>query len=138
MGRALARRVKCTILFATETGKSERFADTLCEIFKHAFDAKVMCMSDYDVSDLEHESLVLFVSSTFGNGDPPENGESFAKNLFELKPPELTGRDDEQTLQLKTSHVRKSGKKRSVVRDSVGTLDTITGPLGNVRSVGLV
>ena len=41
MGRALARRVKCTIMYATETGKSERFASTLCEIFKHAFDAKV-------------------------------------------------------------------------------------------------
>ena len=41
MGKALARRVKCLILYATETGKSERFAETLCEIFKHAFDAKV-------------------------------------------------------------------------------------------------
>ena len=41
MGKALARRVKCTILYATETGKSERFAKSLSEIFKHAFDAKV-------------------------------------------------------------------------------------------------
>lgn len=41
MGKALARRVKCTILYATETGKSERFAKSLAEIFKHAFDAKV-------------------------------------------------------------------------------------------------
>ena len=41
MGKALARRVKCTILYATETGKSERFAKLLAEIFKHAFDAKV-------------------------------------------------------------------------------------------------
>ena len=42
MGKALARRVKCTILYATETGKSERFAKLLAEIFKHAFDAKVI------------------------------------------------------------------------------------------------
>lgn len=41
MGKALAKRVKCTILYATETGKSERFAKSLAEIFKHAFDAKV-------------------------------------------------------------------------------------------------
>jgi nitric-oxide synthase len=41
MGKALAKRVKCTILYATETGKSERFAKNLAEIFKHSFDAKV-------------------------------------------------------------------------------------------------
>lgn len=32
-------------------------------------------MDDYDVVHLEHETLVLVVTSTFGNGDPPENGE---------------------------------------------------------------
>ena len=42
MGKALARRVKCIILYATETGKSESFSKTLCQIFKHAFDAKVI------------------------------------------------------------------------------------------------
>lgn len=47
MGKALARRVKCTILYATETGKSERFARSLCEIFKHAFDAKVRTIHSY-------------------------------------------------------------------------------------------
>lgn len=41
MGQAMAKRVKATILYATETGKSEAYAKTLCEIFKHAFDAKV-------------------------------------------------------------------------------------------------
>ena len=34
-----------------------------------------MCMADYDVINLEHEALVMIVTSTFGNGDPPENGE---------------------------------------------------------------
>ena len=32
-------------------------------------------MADYDVINLEHEALVMIVTSTFGNGDPPENGE---------------------------------------------------------------
>ena len=32
-------------------------------------------MSDYDMSSIEHEALLLVVTSTFGNGDPPENGE---------------------------------------------------------------
>uniref|UniRef100_A0A452SNX7 Nitric oxide synthase n=1 Tax=Ursus americanus TaxID=9643 RepID=A0A452SNX7_URSAM len=76
MGQAMAKRVKATILYATETGKSQAYAKTLCEIFKHAFDAKVMSMEEYDIVHLEHETLVLVVTSTFGNGDPPENGES--------------------------------------------------------------
>lgn len=41
MGHAMAKRVKATILYATETGKSQDYANTLCEIFKHAFDPKV-------------------------------------------------------------------------------------------------
>uniref|UniRef100_A0A8C7JJA1 nitric-oxide synthase (NADPH) n=1 Tax=Oncorhynchus kisutch TaxID=8019 RepID=A0A8C7JJA1_ONCKI len=65
MGQAMAKRVKATILFATETGKSQDYAKTLCEIFKHAFDAKVMSMDEYDMVDLEHETLVLAVTSTF-------------------------------------------------------------------------
>lgn len=32
-------------------------------------------MDEYDNVHLEHETLVLVVTSTFGNGDPPENGE---------------------------------------------------------------
>ncbi|XP_019609536.1 nitric oxide synthase 1 isoform X2 [Rhinolophus sinicus] len=87
MGQAMAKRVKATILYATETGKSQAYAKTLCEIFKHAFDAKVMSMEEYDIVHLEHETLVLVVTSTFGNGDPPENGEKFGCALMEMRHP---------------------------------------------------
>ncbi|RXM30658.1 Nitric oxide synthase [Acipenser ruthenus] len=75
MCHAMAKRVKATILYATETGKSETYAHMLCDIFKVAFNPKVVCMDEYDIVNLEHENLVLVVTSTFGNGDPPENGE---------------------------------------------------------------
>lgn len=67
MGKALARRVKCTILYATETGKSERFARSLCEIFKHAFDAKVrsliLYIQSHKVWQCEIMSLTYFTKS---------------------------------------------------------------------------
>ncbi|XP_059507248.1 nitric oxide synthase 1-like [Stegostoma tigrinum] len=87
MSQAMAKRIKVTILYATETGKSETFARKLCNIFKKAFDPKVMCMDEYDIVNLQHESLVLTVTSTFGNGDPPENGQHFADLLMEMADP---------------------------------------------------
>lgn len=41
----------------------------------HHSPTQVMSMEEYDIVHLEHETLVLVVTSTFGNGDPPENGE---------------------------------------------------------------
>lgn len=42
-------------------------------------------MDTYDTFHLEHEALLLIVTSTFGNGDPPENGETFARQLQAIK-----------------------------------------------------
>ena len=41
MGKAMAKRNKATILYATETGRSETYAKILQGIFNHAFNAKV-------------------------------------------------------------------------------------------------
>lgn len=84
-GKALSRRIKATILYATETGKSERYANKLAQTFSSAFNVHLMSMVDYDMTCLEHEALLLVVTSTFGNGDPPENGELFAKHLAAVK-----------------------------------------------------
>lgn len=40
-GKALSKRIKATILYATETGKSELFAKRLEHIFSHAFNVSV-------------------------------------------------------------------------------------------------
>lgn len=40
-GRALSRRIKATVLYATETGKSEQFSKKLVELLGHAFNAQV-------------------------------------------------------------------------------------------------
>lgn len=40
-GRALSRRIKATVLYASETGKSEQYAKQLVELLSHAFNAQV-------------------------------------------------------------------------------------------------
>ncbi|XP_059764935.1 nitric oxide synthase, inducible isoform X1 [Balaenoptera ricei] len=90
MHERMASRVRATILFATETGRSETLAQDLGALFSCAFNPKVLCMDEYKLSHLEEEELLLVVTSTFGNGDSPGNGEKLKKSLFMLK--ELTNK----------------------------------------------
>ena len=120
MSKALSKRVKCTILYATETGKSERYAKNLVEIFKNAFDPKLFRMDEYDVANLEHETLLLIVSSTFGNGDPPENGEEF-KNFL------MQGKKDQELLQNKNEIcvTKNQFGQNSIFTDNLGILNNV-------------
>ncbi|OQV13497.1 Nitric oxide synthase, brain [Hypsibius exemplaris] len=81
MRTARARRVPVTILYATETGKSERYARSLGDLFSRAFDAKVASVEHYDCLKLDEEKLLIIVASTFGNGDPPDSGKAFGSYL---------------------------------------------------------
>ena len=51
-------------------------------------------MDEYDICNLEYENLVLVVTSTFGNGDAPENGEDFGKDLKNLSSSGVNKRSD--------------------------------------------
>ncbi|XP_033108490.1 nitric oxide synthase, brain-like [Anneissia japonica] len=128
MGRAMAKRFKATILFATETGKSENYAKILKDIFNHAFDARVMCMDEYDVAHLEHETLLLVVTSTFGNGDAPENGENFGRYLVEL------GQEGNGRASFRWDKFSGRPKPKVLSRmSSVASLNEASGVLANVR-----
>lgn len=70
-----SKRIKATILFATETGRARNYANVVKDVFGRVFAAKVCCMEDYDKINLEHEQLLILVTSTFGSGDPPASGE---------------------------------------------------------------
>lgn len=50
---------------------------------KHGY--QVCCMDDYKHGQLSQESLLFVVASTFGNGEPPENGTSFSDSLESMK-----------------------------------------------------
>ena len=75
MKGAMTKRHRVTVLYASETGKSERFAGLLGESCSSVFNTRVICMKDYEFSELYSEELLFIVTSTFGNGEAPENGE---------------------------------------------------------------
>lgn len=132
MVQALARRVRVTILYATETGRAQTLAQKLCTVFSTTFNPKVQRMDEYDIANLEHETLLLVVASTFGNGDPPENGETFADLLIAMTHP------DSPTSQSRSYKARFNSLSeddfeafQDSVSESAGQLRT--GPLASVR-----
>uniref|UniRef100_A0A8U7PAC7 Nitric oxide synthase n=1 Tax=Corvus moneduloides TaxID=1196302 RepID=A0A8U7PAC7_CORMO len=96
---SVATRAKVTVIYATETGKSETLANNLCSLFSCAFSTKILCMDEYNICDLEKETLLLVVTSTFGNGDSPGNG----KVMFTSEVCETQLKDQRQTFHL--SHI---------------------------------
>ena len=78
------KRVKATVLFATETGRARNYAHVVKDVFGRVFASKVCCMEDYDKANLEHEQLLIIVTSTFGSGDPPANGEVMMTVLLHM------------------------------------------------------
>ncbi|KAG4079831.1 hypothetical protein HA402_014962 [Bradysia odoriphaga] len=85
MRAIIANRVKATILFATETGRSEIFAEKICQKLSSSLNVELICMDNYDINQLPEERLLFVVASTFGNGDPPDNGKSFWKSLCNIQ-----------------------------------------------------
>jgi sulfite reductase (NADPH) flavoprotein alpha-component len=74
--------VKPTIIYGTETGNSKKVATGLLANFKqHKIQAKAADVFQYDIARLEKESLVLFVMSTQGEGEFPQNAVAFYENL---------------------------------------------------------
>lgn len=80
----LKKRPLITILYATETGVSENFANKLAKMLKNTFNCRVIQMDHYDVADLKNEKIVLFVTSTFGNGESPDNGKIFWEYVYSI------------------------------------------------------
>ncbi len=55
MNSALKKRIRCTILYATETGRSAVFAQRLQDIMKIGFHSKVQFQKDSDIDNMSPE-----------------------------------------------------------------------------------
>lgn len=81
-----------TIFYATQTGNAEECAEWLSENLKNrGLICRTINLADFHASKLREENIALFVVSTFGEGDPPDDALAFHESLAELKPGDLTG-----------------------------------------------
>jgi flavodoxin len=66
------------ILFGSQTGEAKDVASRIGrEAIARRFVPRVIGMDEYKVTDLPTEHLILFITSTTGQGDPPDNMRSF-------------------------------------------------------------
>lgn len=74
--------VKPLIVYGTETGNSKKVASGLLASFKkNKIQAKAIEVSQYDADKLQKENVVLFIMSTQGEGEFPQNAVSFYEKL---------------------------------------------------------
>ncbi|KAL3277730.1 hypothetical protein HHI36_013071 [Cryptolaemus montrouzieri] len=80
---------KLTILYGSQTGNSEDVAERIWRESKvYYFRSSMKSLDEYDISNLLIDSCVIFVCSTTGQGDVPDNMKQFwrfilRKNLSE-------------------------------------------------------
>lgn len=75
-------KVKPLIIYGTETGNSKKVASQLLATFKkNKIQAKAVDVFQYDKAKLEKETLLLFVMSTQGEGEFPQNAVGFYEYL---------------------------------------------------------
>jgi len=81
---------KLTVLYGSQTGNGEAIAETLVRQAKaQGFAARAVSLAEYKPSSLKRESLLTFVISTHGEGEPPDDAELFYEYLMSAKAPKL-------------------------------------------------
>ncbi|WP_241383570.1 bifunctional nitrate reductase/sulfite reductase flavoprotein subunit alpha [Rhodococcus sp. CH91] len=80
------------VAWASQTGNAETFAATCARRLQDAGRAvQLVVLDELDVTGLREASELLVVTSTFGDGEPPDNGGSFWRSLIAESAPSLSG-----------------------------------------------
>lgn len=93
-GRGLVggEKVPVSILVGSQTGNSEGLAKKLAKkMGKMNFEAEVHDLANYDTVKLAGEKNVLVITSTYGDGDPPDNAAEFYEWILGDSVPSLEG-----------------------------------------------
>ncbi|MEM6279274.1 MAG: assimilatory sulfite reductase (NADPH) flavoprotein subunit [Verrucomicrobiota bacterium] len=85
-------KVRVPVLYASQSGNSEGLAEDFAEQLESSgFEALCISTEDYADVDLTKEKQLLLVSSTWGEGDPPDNAVEFWESLQSDDHPRLEG-----------------------------------------------
>ncbi|MDI9309074.1 MAG: flavodoxin domain-containing protein [Limnohabitans sp.] len=80
--QSAAVAVKPLIVYGTETGNSKKVASQIQATFKkNKIQAKSVDVAQFDLAKLQKETLVLFVVSTQGEGEFPQNAVGFYETI---------------------------------------------------------
>lgn len=80
------------VLWASQTGNAEEFATAATErLAATGHRARLVGMDEADVGALAHSADLLFITSTFGDGDAPDNGSGLWDTLSAREAPRLDG-----------------------------------------------
>lgn len=75
-------KVRVPVMYASQSGNSEGLAESFAgQLSEAGFDAPCVSTDDYTEIDLTSEELLILVSSTWGEGDPPDSAVEFWNNL---------------------------------------------------------
>jgi sulfite reductase (NADPH) flavoprotein alpha-component len=84
--------VPVTILWGSQTGNAEGLAKKLVKTLKKGnFEPEVFDMAAYDKGRLPQEKNLLVITSTYGDGEPPDNAAELYNWLLSEAPPRLEG-----------------------------------------------
>ncbi len=79
-----------TILYGSQTGNGQAIAERLADDARaRGYTVRLTSLADFKPSSLKKETLVSFVISTHGEGDPPDDAELFHEFLLSSKAPKL-------------------------------------------------
>jgi sulfite reductase (NADPH) flavoprotein alpha-component len=83
-------RPKVVLLWASQTGNVESLVERYAtQLMESGFEIRTACMADYSLANLEKAQYVLLMTSTFGDGDAPDNGADFWSALAAASAPRL-------------------------------------------------
>lgn len=89
-GAEAARQV--TVLFGSETGNARGLAERIGrQLADKGTASRVLSMGEYKPRNLKDEHLLIVVTATHGEGDPPESARGFFEFLMGRKAPKLEG-----------------------------------------------
>ncbi len=75
------------VLFGSQTGTAERIAKKIADdAGQHGFAGRVLEMNAFATIDFSREERLVIVTSTWGDGDPPDNATGFWHHLQSLSP----------------------------------------------------